>query len=63
MDVFELERVFLQLEKATVDAEQVGRLQARAMGQLSRFRVAENLVEMDWRHRLKLSTVPRQFNG
>jgi hypothetical protein len=56
VDVFELEAVFLELEEAAIDVEEIGRAQVGVVDQLA-FGVAQDFFQMDWRHRLKLGRV------
>ncbi len=62
VDVFELEPVVLQFQKAAVNIEQIGRPQMGLVDQFP-FGVAQNLFKIDRRHQLKLIARARQFNG
>ena len=60
--VLELEPVFLELEEAAVDVEQVGRPQVGLVDQFP-LGVAQNFFQIDRRHRKHVSAPRRQFNG
>ena len=61
VDMFQLQTVLFQLQKAPVNIEKVRRPQ---MGLVDQFplSVTQNLLKIDRRHRLKVSAQRRQFN-